>query len=257
MCILRAILRLLGFCVTYLGFMVIGVTLRFVFAGSKKKHRHYITVFTRYWAICSCFLFNFHVRVIGEKNIAPNALIVANHIGSPDVLVLGSCFRTFFVSKQDLKQWPVVGWLANLGDTVYAERSRRLQVVAIIEAIRSRLEQGFSVALFPEARATDGQDVIAFKSSPFESAVLARRPVAPVMIRYLDGQTPSIACWYKVRFYRHIFMLLKNPRLDVEVHVLPEIPAGENRRDLAAKSHQAIREAHRKFRGNDPVSPAS
>lgn len=241
----------------YLGFMAIGVTLRLVFGGSQKKHRHYITVFTRYWGMVSCFLFNIRVRVVGEKNIAPNALIVANHVGSPDVLVLGACFQTFYVSKQDLGQWPVIGWLASLGETVYADRSRRHQVVAIVEGIRSRLEEGFSVVLFPEARATDGQDVIAFKSSPFESAVLARRPVVPVMIRYLDGRTPSIACWYKVRFYRHIFTLLKNPRLDVDVHVLPEIPAGESRRVLAERSHQAIREAHRKFRGNDPASTPS
>ncbi len=97
------------------------------------------------------------------------------------------------------------------------------------------------VALFPEAQATDGTDVVPFKSAVFEAAVLANRPVIPVSIRYHDGNRPTIA-HYGNSFFAHIIRLLKNPRLQATVMVLQKIPAGPNRQTLATQSYRVIRD---------------
>lgn len=243
---LLAIVRTVAVFIVYLGFVIIGGVLRLANFLSQKHRHHLISVFTRHWARCSCFIFNIRVRTVGDLKVSPGSLIVANHVGTPDIFVSGSCFPAFYVSKAEIAEWPMFRWIPLLGETIFAERSKRHQVKEIVAQMRERLEEGCSVILFPEGRATDGQQVIDFKSSPFEAAVLAGCPVVPVTIVYHDPHRPSIACWYGMPFIPHILRLLKNPRLDVTVIVHEKITAESNRRVLAETSCRIIRETHHK-----------
>ena len=244
MCLLRMTCRLFCLFFTCVAFTFIGIALKLILSKKGKKHHYYITVLTRYWACWFCFFLNIHIKIIGNHNPSSNALIVSNHVGSPDIFVLGSCFETFFVSKNDVSTWPLVGYLAGLGATIFVDRSRRIQVLSTIYEIQCRLQDGFSVTIFPEGRATNGADVLQFKPSHFQSAVLSKRPVLPIMIHYLDSNTPSIACWHNMGFFSHMVALLKNEKLEVRVYVFPEIPWKDDRRFLANESHRRIQEAH-------------
>ncbi|MFQ5673472.1 MAG: lysophospholipid acyltransferase family protein [Nitrospinales bacterium] len=241
--LLRASYRVLCLLLVCVAFTFIGIGLRLVFLRDEPTRRRYIVRFTRLWARCFCFFLNIRVRVTGDRELPSNALIVSNHVGSPDIFVLGSRFETFFVSKDEVRGWPLVGFLTGLGDTIFVDRSRRRQVPATIAEIQNRLADGFSVTLFPEGGATDGADVIPFKSSHFQAAVLAQRPVLPVMIHYLDGGTPSVACWYNKNFFSHMLALLQNARLEVQVRVLQPVTGKGDRRFLAEESRRRIREA--------------
>tara|TARA_B100000686_G_C16752372_1_gene953338 strand:- start:847 stop:1413 length:567 start_codon:yes stop_codon:yes gene_type:complete len=177
-----------------------------------------------------------------EGNVRPSrgTLIVANHVGSPDIFVLGFCFGTFFLSKHDVANWPIVGTLARLGLTVFVDRSRKHQVKANIEDMARRLGEGDSIVLFAEGGASDGSDVLPFKTSFFEAAVISRSPVLPIAISYLDPGRPSVACWRNTTFATHFFNLLSHPQLEAEVGVLPEIPSEVGRKELAKKSRSSI-----------------
>jgi len=115
-------------------------------------------------------------------------------------------------------------------------------VKSLIHAIAKRLHGGHNVILFPEAQATDGSDVVPFKSAIFEAAVLANRPVVPVSIHYHDGNQPTLA-FYGDSFLSHIMTLLKTPRLQATVTIFPEIPASLGRQALADKSCRVVRDA--------------
>ncbi len=243
---LRAIFRTAAVFVVYPVFTVIGVVLRTAQFISEKRRHHLIAVFTRHWARCSCFIFNIRVKMVGDIKVLPGSLIVANHIGTPDIFVLGYCFPGFFVSKAEIAQWPLFQWLARTGKTILAERSRRQQVKEIIAHMRERLEDGCSVILFPEGKATDGRQVLDFISSPFEAAVLVKSPVVPVTLIYHDRPPPSVACWHEMHFLDHILALLKNPRLDVTVFVHEPITGATDRRALAEISGRHIRATHRR-----------
>jgi len=241
---LLALVRTVAVCITYFGFALVGVVLQWSKFISEKRRHDLLPIFTRHWARCSCFLFNIRIRVVGDFKVAPGSLIVANHIGTPDIFVLGSCFPGFFVSKAEIAEWPLFNQLARLGETIFADRSKRHQVKEIITQMRSRLEEGCSVILFPEGRATDGRELLDFKPSTFEAAVCADCDVVPVTIIYCDGNQPSIACWYEVTFFHHILQLLKNPRLEVTVFVHEPIKGETDRRVLAETSWRIIRETH-------------
>ena len=243
---LLAFVRTVAIVIVYSGFAAIGLGLAMAGFLSQKRRNKLMVGFTQSWARISCYIFNIRVRAIGDLKVPSGSLIVANHIGTPDIFVLGSCFPGFFVSKAEIAQWPFFRWLARLGNTIFAERSKKHQVKEIVTLMRERLEKGCSVLLFPEGGATNGERVIDFKPSTFEGAVLAKRPVIPVTIIYHDRNRPSIACWFETPFLSHILALLKNPRLDVTVFIHEKITGETDRRNLAESSCRIIREKHQK-----------
>ena len=241
---LLAVIRTIGLIFIYIVFGLIGLSLFLIFFTSREAHYRSIVFFTQLWAQSSCLLLNIRIKRIGKSRVYPGSLIVANHVGTPDIFVMGSCFPAFFVSKAEIGSWPFMSWLARLGATIFVDRKRRQQVRSTISQILYRLKAGFSVILFPEGQATDGTNVLPFKSSHFEAAIGTGRPVVPVVIHYHDEHSPSIACWYNINFLTHIIRLLKNPRLDVTVEVLSFLQPKPDRRILAKKCHDMIREKY-------------
>ena len=240
---LLALSRLLIYVGVFIVFFLIGVAVHILFFVSKPQKLNWILFFTRWWAKTTCWVLNFQIEVVGNEVPKPGTLIVANHVGTPDIFILGACFKGFFVSKAEISDWPFFNLLAWLGMTIFANRKHKRQVRSIIENIETRLNSDCSVILFPEAQATDGTDIVPFKSAVFESAVLASRPVVPVEIRYHDDHQPTIA-YHGDSFIIHIMTLLKAPRLLATVTILPEISVGEDRQTLAEKSYKAIHDKH-------------
>ena len=239
--LLLAIFRVGAYLLVFGIFLIIGLLGNALFFMSRSILLKWIAYFSQYWARVTCWVLNIQIKVVGDLNIDSGSMIVANHVGSPDVFILGSYFKGFFVSKLEIATWPLFSWLARLGLTVFADRNKRHQVKSIIKEISERLRGNHHVILFPEGQATDGMDVVPFKSSIFEAVVQTSRCVIPVVIKYHDGNKPTIA-FYGENFLSHIFKLLKVTRLEATVKVLPSIPAGLNRQELAEKSYQAINE---------------
>jgi len=108
-------------------------------------------------------ILGFNIRVVGQRRRGAT-LFVANHLSYIDIVILGACFRGSFISKAEVRQWPIFGWLAILQRTVFIRRERaaaRKQA----EEINARLEAGDSLMLFPEGTSSDGNGVLPFKSS--------------------------------------------------------------------------------------------
>ena len=241
---LLAITRMLVLVPTYICFGLIGFALLFICFLSKENYYRTVVVFLRLWAQCSCLLLNIKVKVNHESMVAPGSLIIANHVGAPDIFVMGSCFLSFFVSKAEVRRWPFVGWLTQLGATIFVDRNRKQQVRLTVDQIQCRLKAKCSVILFPEAQATDGKDILPFKSSHFEAAIQTGKPVVPVVVYYHDNRKPSVACWYNINFLTHLIRLLKQQQLDVTVQILPSLQGETDRRILANKCYDIMRNAH-------------
>ena len=52
-------------------------------------------------------------------------VIIANHVSYVDGIVLGSIFPILFVSKREVKKWPIVGQWNVLCGTVFVNRQRK------------------------------------------------------------------------------------------------------------------------------------
>jgi len=234
--------------VVVLVFFTYGIVRAMLFSSPKLCRSTILSVARLGSQVC-CVILNIHIKILGKPVNGSGPLIVSNHIGSLDILVLAASFKTFFVSKAEVSGWPVIGWMSTLGGTIFVDRTKRHQVPHMISAISDLLKQGFSVALFPEGGATTGVNVGPFKSTPFEAAVQADKPVMPVLVQYHDDSSPSVACWMNINFAEHCLRIMKHPRLDVSIHVLPEITEPD-RRSLAEHSFRLLHETHRSTRVN-------
>ena len=194
------------------------------------------------WGRLCCWVMNIHIQQAGSTvQEERGGLIVSNHIGSVDIFVMAACFKMSFVSKSDIRTWPLIGYMTRIANTIYIDRTRRSELAGMVEAIAERLRSGHSVVVFPEGGATLGHQVERFKSSAFEAVVQAGSSVLPVAIRYYDVGEPSVACWPEgVSFFTNLKRLLMHPRLNVKVWVLPRITGEIDRQVLAQKSHALI-----------------
>lgn len=116
------------------------------------------------------------------------ALLVANHISWLDVFVILASRRVHFVSKHEIRSWPVFGWLAERGGTLFIERAKKADTARINQQMHSLLQDGAWVALFPEGTSTDGRKLLRFLPSLFQPAVTENLPVVPACLKY---QTPD------------------------------------------------------------------
>jgi 1-acyl-sn-glycerol-3-phosphate acyltransferase len=77
----------------------------------------------RFNRILRIFL-NVKIDLEGAKDClsADGRFIVSNHLGYLDGIVLGSLFPVIFVTKRQVKRWPVIGQLLALLGTIFVDR---------------------------------------------------------------------------------------------------------------------------------------
>ena len=71
--------------------------------------------------------------------IKRDVFFISNHLSWVDIAILGGHSGTAFVSKEEIGNWPIIGWLCRLNDTVFVSRSDRLGVAQQIKQLRDAL----------------------------------------------------------------------------------------------------------------------
>lgn len=160
--------------------------------------------------------------------------------------MFGSIAPVAFVSKADVKSWPLVGWMVTAGATLYLPRGEN-QASWIAGEISRRLGEGRSIVIFPEGTTTDGSRVRSFFPRLFAGAVEAGATIQPVAISYPWSRTePAPAPFVgEESLPSHLWRLLAAPPFEAELQFLAplEKAADSDRRTLAAAARTAICEA--------------
>jgi len=198
-----------------------------------------------WWSTMVCRIFGLRRQVSGGLNPGPR-LVAANHISWVDIPLMNSVAAMGFVAKAEISDWPVVGWLAQLGDTVFHRRGSHDSASGVVSAMVERLEAGERVAIFPEAGILDGEGVKRFHARMFGAAISAGVPVQPVMLRYSRaGQRyDDITFRPGEHFLGNFFRLLMQPACVAEIAFLEPLPSTDRqRRQLAEQAETAVRTA--------------
>ncbi len=191
--------------------------------------------------LCRCL--SLEIRAIGRPEAA--GLLVGNHISWLDIPVLGSLAPARFVSKAEVRAWPLVGWLAGLSGTIFLQRGGH-QASAIARSIGARVQRGELVAIFPEGTTHDGRALGRFHARLFAAVEQDEARILPVAIRYGRAAEPDPIAPFigDDTLVAHLSRILKHPGLSVTVTFLEPISAaGLNRRQLAEACRTAIAEA--------------
>jgi len=187
------------------------------------------------------------IRHLAGAQTAPRALIVANHVSWLDMFVINSLHPCRFVAKSDIRDWPLLGWLADRSGTIFIARGRVRDVRRIFESLVVSIRAGEHVAFFPEGTTATQGTVLPFHANLFEAAIDAHVPVQPYALRYLDaagGLHPTVDFVGDMTFAQSMIAILKGPPIIAQLNVLPVIGSeGAHRRELAGAARDAIARA--------------
>ena len=180
------------------------------------------------------------ISVVGP--VPTGGLIVSNHVSYLDILALSSLVGCSFVSKREVRHWPVFGAYAKMGGTIFVDRERRSAVADVAELMQRHLDEQIPISLFPEGTSTGGDVVLPFRSSLFEPVVHLGHPVVPCGLRYSlpGGSVPDdVAYWRDMTLATHMPKLLTKTGLHVEIH-FGSPRTGSDRKELSRALHSDV-----------------
>lgn len=199
------------------------------------------------WARGMLHILDVAWQVDGRIATGP-CLLVANHISWLDILVIHAiCPHARFVSKADVKHWPVLGRLVGAAGTLYIERERPRDAMRVVHHVAEALRAGETVAVFPEGTTSEGQAVLPFHANLLQAAIVTGTSVQPLALTYSDTRhAVSLAAAYvgDTHLLRSLWSVVCAPGLRARVRVLPPVPSqGLERRALAERLRAMIEHA--------------
>lgn len=137
------------------------------------------------------------LQVLGQ--VRPGAgLLVANHVSWLDIAAIHSaCPQARFVSKADVLQWPLLGWMIRQGGTLFIQRERKRDAMRVVHEMAAAIQSGDLVAVFPEGTTGAGSPLLPFHGNLLQAAIAVQAPVLPVALRFSQpGEPYSWAAQY-------------------------------------------------------------
>lgn len=178
-----------------------------------------------------CRILNIKVEIKNKPADNFVGLIVGNHMGFVDILVMCSMMPNLFITSQEMHETPVLGLITEFGGCVYVDRRSRNNIMKELEDVVEYLRIGFRVVLYPEATSHNGEEILPFKRTLLTSAAFAGVPVLPYTFNFksIDGEPFSrknrdSVCYYgDIPFYTSLWNTLKLKEVICTVEFLPEV----------------------------------
>jgi len=143
---------------------------------------------------------NMGIEIEVEKAPPPNnqgCLVVPNHRSYADIVLVASACQGAFVAKAEVTTWPFIGSGIKMANMVLVKRESKDSRKAAREAIRKRLELGYSVIVYPEGTTYKGPKTTQFRLGGFQVAAEGGFKVMPVALEYEDIE----AAWVTNEFF--------------------------------------------------------
>jgi len=178
-------------------------------------------------------------------------VVVSNHMGYLDIIAFAAAHPCAFVSKAELANLPVLGWMTTMAGTVYVERGSGGSAQRAKQGMQAAADAGVPVVFFPEGTSTDGTTVLPFHSGLLAQAIAAGQPVTAAHVSYRltrpngPGVTiPSqVSYWDDTPLFQHIFRLLAVRGIEVELRIAGasiEFSTPDDRKLAAEQARAAV-----------------
>ncbi|MFI5308144.1 MAG: lysophospholipid acyltransferase family protein [Polyangiales bacterium] len=188
-----------------------------------------------FWARGLLTVFGVEQRWLGAEVAAPRKarLVVANHRSPLDIILMLGRFRGSVLGRHDLESWPLLGWAARQGGTIFVDREDARSGVRAIREIRKRLSTGQTVIVFPEGTTHQGDEVHPFLGGAFSAVRGLDAELLPVGVAYDPGSE-----FVNETFGEHLQRMAQRPKTRVALCVGEPEPALGDREAMAARMHE-------------------
>lgn len=198
----------------------------------------------QWWSLKTLHILGIALRAHGQA-LPAGHLIVANHVSWLDIAAVHAVLpQARFVSKADVKHWPLVGSLAEGAGTLFIERSSKRDALRVVHQTAAALQAGDCVAVFPEGTTGAGPQLLPFHANLLQAAVSTGAPVLPVVLRWFEpGERFSPAARFigETTLAQSLWRIASARGLGIEVQILPSVePQEQDRRALGEALREAI-----------------
>ncbi|MBZ5572688.1 MAG: 1-acyl-sn-glycerol-3-phosphate acyltransferase [Acidobacteriia bacterium] len=191
---------------------------------------------------CASALRRLGIDIAAEGRFPSHGLLVANHLSYLDILVFSALSPCVFVSKKEVRSWPLFGLMAWMAGTVFVDRARSTDTHRANTEMSEALSDGAVVVLFPEGTSSNGSSVLPFRPALFEAAIRAGADISSACISYEveDGSASNDVCyWGSSTFFPHLLRLLSKGKIRSRVRFSAASKRFSDRK-LAAQTTQEM-----------------
>jgi 1-acyl-sn-glycerol-3-phosphate acyltransferase len=154
------------------------------------------------------------IRVVGA--FPERGAVISNHLSYVDIVVYAALHACVFVSKEEIRGWPVVGWMTTMAGTVYVARGHGGSAMRAREGMQAALDAGLPVVFFPEGTTSNGEGLLKFHSGLLGQVMAGGAPVTAGYVRYTLGAgneagvtvADDVCYWGDGNMVAHIFKFL-------------------------------------------------
>lgn len=192
----------------------------------------------------------YKVTTSGDFEVEDGTVVVANHLGYIDMMVLWGVAKGCFISTVEVQQTPMFGQIAELAGCIFIERRNRDNLPQEVEKVKSQLDQGLNVIFFPEGKCTDGSELLRFRRPFFKPATDRKADILTVTMNFhtIAGKPVTRHNRHKVLWYRqkkvllHLWdmMALKSIEVDAKGAILKASDYLANTEDHVAEQAHAL-----------------
>jgi 1-acyl-sn-glycerol-3-phosphate acyltransferase len=198
----------------------------------------------QWWSIKTLRILGIALKSQGSA-LPTGHLLVANHVSWLDIAAVHAVLpQARFVSKADVKHWPLVGALVEGAGTLFIERSSKRDALRVVHQTAAALQAGDCVAVFPEGTTGAGPELLPFHANLLQAAVSTQAPVLPVVLRWHEPQERfSTAARFigDTTLVQSLWRIAAARGLAIDVQVLPSVqPEGQDRRALGEQLRGVI-----------------
>jgi len=187
-------------------------------------------------------------------HVPTHGAVITNHLTYVDIILHSAMRPCVFVSKAELRQTPVLGWVSMMAGTIYVERGAGGSAARAAEIMAKGFRDGLPVVFFPEGTTGVGDvPAMPFKSGLLAQALEAEQPITAGFISY-TLQPEDIAAgkttrddvhWGTQGMLEHLWNLLGLKSIHGTATFVPEpiafTPAAlANRKIAAAEARAAV-----------------
>lgn len=248
---LRLALRLGAFILFLVAIAILALALRAGDALTGRKLDRTPWAGRCFRGACRCL--NLRIRCHGPAPVE-NVLVVSNHVSWCDIPILGGLAPVRFLSKAEVAEWPLIGWLARQAGTLFIRRGGG-KARTVRSAITAALAGGESVLLFPEGTTSAGLTVLPFHGLLLGAAREANVLIQPATICYRrNGRPDPVAPFVgDDTFHNHLTRFLRNPasRVDVLFHEPIANTGALTSSELARQLQETVQEGLRRLQAGE------
>lgn len=206
--------------ITIGAYLIYLIFLPFVYMTSQ-RYESWRNLSMKGWGRASLKVLGVDLQIHGSPPDPP-FFVVSNHISYLDIPVLSAILHGTYIAKYEIREWPVIGWMAHMLGIVFINRKRKRDVARVNNIISSKIDQTQGIILFPEGKTSSGEQLLPYRPSLLEHAANEGIHVHCAVIRYeTDDSDPSatesVAWATDISMAKHLLMLASNRKIHAQI----------------------------------------